>query len=92
MWSDGPGRARPGDRQRDRFEGEICAFGSTSGYRVVVGRWPVSPFGPLADVMVEEPGGRRALAPTGESAAYIAPPHVRRRASRPSRRCAGPTG
>ena len=66
----GPDRVR---RRRDRFEGEICAFGSASGYRVVVGRWPVSPFGPLADVMVEEPGGRRVLlAPTGESAAYIA--------------------
>ena len=58
---------------RHRFEGEICAFGTASGYRVVIGRWPVSPFGPIADVMVEEPGGWRVLfAPTEESAAYIA--------------------
>ena len=48
-----------------RFDGEICGFGTASGVRVVVGRWPSSPFGAFADVMVEHPGGRRMLiAPT----------------------------
>ena len=56
-----------------RFVGEICGFGSASGRRVVIGRWPSSPFGSFADAMVEAADGRRTLiAPTEEVAAYIA--------------------
>lgn len=44
-----------------RFDGEICAFGTGSGVRVVIGRWPTSPFGSFADAMVEHPDGRRVL-------------------------------
>ncbi|MGH3936783.1 MAG: hypothetical protein ACRDS1_17675 [Pseudonocardiaceae bacterium] len=58
---------------RWRFDGEIAAFGTTSGYRVVVGRWPVSPFGPVSDVMLEAPDGIRLLiAPSDEVARFVA--------------------
>jgi hypothetical protein len=43
------------------FAGEICGVGSTLGVRVVIGRWPVSPFGPVADAMVEDAAGRRVF-------------------------------
>jgi hypothetical protein len=57
-----PGSRRP-DRQR--FVGAIAGVGSTSGVRVVVGRWDRSPWGPFADVMVETADGHRVLlAPT----------------------------
>jgi hypothetical protein len=55
----GPQLNRPTDVLR--FDGEICGFGTTSGVRVIVGRWPVSPFGSFADAMVEHPDGRRLL-------------------------------
>lgn len=56
-----------------RFVGEICGFGTTSGRRVVIGRWPVSPFGSIADAMVEDASGQRTLiAPTDEVGHYIA--------------------
>ena len=56
-----------------RFRGEIAGFGTTSGHRVVVGRWPSSPFGPFADVMHEAPGGvRTLLAPSGRVAEFVA--------------------
>jgi hypothetical protein len=45
----------------DVFAGEICGVGSMLGVRVVIGRWPVSPFGPVADAMVEDHTGRRVL-------------------------------
>ena len=49
----------------DRFVGEIAGAGTTSGTRLVVGHWPTSPFGPIADAMVEHADGRRVLiAPT----------------------------
>ncbi len=55
-----------------RFVGEICGFGTTSGRRIVIGRWPTSPFGPIADAMVEAGDGHRTLiAPTDEVADYI---------------------
>jgi len=55
-----------------RFEGEICGFGTASGHRVVVGRWPRSPFGPFADVMHEAPDGTRTLlAPTTQVAEFV---------------------
>ena len=44
-----------------------------AGYRIVVGRWPVSPFGPINDVMLEAPEGMRLLmAPSERVAGFIA--------------------
>jgi hypothetical protein len=48
-------------RVRERFTGRIAGVGSTSGVRVVVGRWDDSPWGAFADVMVEDAGGHRVL-------------------------------
>lgn len=48
-------------RLRERFEGQIAGVGSTSGVRLVVGRWARSPFGAFADVMVERADGHRLL-------------------------------
>lgn len=48
-------------RIRERFTGQIAGVGSTSGTRVVVGRWDSSPWGPFADVMVEDASGHRVL-------------------------------
>jgi len=57
---------------QDRFAGEICGFGTTSGTRVVIGRWPTSPFGSFADAMVEHADGHRVfVAPDGDVAAYV---------------------
>ncbi len=59
--------------RRDRFEGSIAGVGSTSGVRVVVGRWSQSPFGAFADVMLAMPDGERVwLAPTEEVGDYVA--------------------
>ncbi len=61
------------DALRWLFDGEIAAFGTTSGHRIVVGRWPVSPFGPISDVMIETPDGTRLLiAPSDEVARFVA--------------------
>jgi hypothetical protein len=58
---------------RLRFDGWIAGLGTVSGTRLVVGHWPVSPFGPVSDVMVEHADGRRVLlAPTGELGRFIA--------------------
>ena len=58
---------------RHRFVGAIAGVGSSSGVRVVVGRWRESPFGPFADAMVETASGHRVLvAPTREVADYVA--------------------
>lgn len=58
---------------RWRFDGEIAAFGTAAGHRVVVGRWPVSPFGPISDVMLEVTDGTRLLiAPNEEVAHFVA--------------------
>jgi hypothetical protein len=55
-----------------RFDGEICGFGTASGVRVVIGRWTSSPYGPFADAMVEHPDGARVLiAPTVELADFV---------------------
>ena len=51
---------KPG-RVRERFTGRIAGVGSTSGVRVVVGRWDQSPWGGFADVMVEDASGHRVL-------------------------------
>jgi hypothetical protein len=58
---------------RQRFEGAIAGVGSTSGVRVVVGRWERSPLGAFADAMVAEASGRRVLlAPSQEVADFVA--------------------
>lgn len=58
---------------RQRFEGSIAGIGSTSGVRVVVGRWDRSPMGSFADAMVAEADGRRVLlAPSQDVADFVA--------------------
>jgi hypothetical protein len=58
--------------RRDRFHGHIVGVGSTSGVRVVVGRWHTTPLGAFADVMVETATGHRVLlAPSQEVADYV---------------------
>ena len=57
----------------ERFRGQILGVGSTSGVRVVVGRWLESPFGSFADAMIERPDGHRVLlAPSAEAAEFVA--------------------
>lgn len=57
---------------RQRFDGEICGFGTASGVRVVIGRWVESPYGSFADAMVEHADGRRLLvAPQDEIAELV---------------------
>jgi hypothetical protein len=57
---------------RQRFSGAIAGVGSTSGLRVVVGRWDESPFGAFADVMLAEPDGTRVLlAPDERVAEFV---------------------
>ncbi|WP_216658915.1 hypothetical protein [Nocardioides sp. zg-1230] len=46
---------------RERFTGRIAGVGSSSGVRLVVGRWDGSPWGSFADVMVEDAAGHRVL-------------------------------
>ncbi|WP_370460037.1 hypothetical protein [Nostocoides sp. F2B08] len=64
-------------RRGDRFEGHIAGVGTTSGVRLVVGRWLRSPLpagegGAFADVMVERADGHRILlAPSDEVADYV---------------------
>jgi len=55
-----------------RFDGAIAGMGTASGTRIVVGMWPLSPFGPVTDVMLERPDGHRILlAPTDEFADFL---------------------
>ena len=62
---------------RSRFHGAIAGVGTTSGVRVVVGRWDASPYGAFADAMVETPSGHRVLlAPTEEIAGFVAATYV----------------
>lgn len=57
---------------RERFVGRIAGVGSASGVRVVVGRWDASPWGPFADVMVEDAEGHRVLlAPDARVRDYV---------------------
>lgn len=59
--------------RRSRFRGAIAGVGTTSGVRVVVGRWTDSPYGGFADAMVETAAGRRVLlAPSPEVAEFVA--------------------
>ena len=46
---------------RERFEGQIAGVGTTSGTRIVVGRWLRTPLGAFADAMVERADGHRVL-------------------------------
>ena len=56
-----------------RFRGAIAGVGTTTGVRVVVGRWDESPYGAFADVMVETAVGHRVLlAPSQEVADFVA--------------------
>ena len=58
---------------RERFTGRIAGLGSTSGVRVVVGRWDDGPWGPFADLMVEDAAGHRVLvAPDERTRAFVA--------------------
>jgi len=55
------------------FDGAIAGMGTESGTRLVVGMWPLSPYGSVTDVMIERGDGHRILlAPTQELADYIA--------------------
>ena len=57
---------------RSRFRGEIAGIGSSSGTRVVVGRWASSPLGSFTDAMVETARGYRVLvAPSPEVAEFV---------------------
>jgi hypothetical protein len=59
--------------RRLRFDGWIAGFGTASGTRIVLGHWPVSPFGPVSDVMLESAAGHRLLiAATAELADFVA--------------------
>jgi hypothetical protein len=56
-----------------KFDGAIAGMGTTSGTRLVVGMWPLSPYGPVTDVMIERDDGHRILlAPSQELADFIA--------------------
>lgn len=58
--------------RRDRFRGHIVGVGSTSGVRVVLGRWHTTPLGAFSDVMVEtDTGHRLLLAPSQDVADYV---------------------
>ena len=62
---------------RQRFRGRIAGVGSSSGVRVVVGRWRESPFGAFGDAMVERADGHRVLiAPTADVAALVSSTYV----------------
>jgi hypothetical protein len=55
------------------FDGSIMGASFASGDRLVVGRWPVSPFGGFADLMWARPDGRRILlAPTERVRDFVA--------------------
>jgi len=59
-------------RGRHRFEGFIAGVGSSTGVRIVVGRWLASPLGAFADVMLAEPDGTRVLlAPNADVAEFV---------------------
>ena len=57
---------------RHRFTGAIAGVGSTSGVRLVVGRWTDSPLGAFTDVMVADRDGVRILlAPDEDVADFV---------------------
>ena len=59
-------------RHRECFTGWIAGLGTDGGHRFVVGHWPRSPYGPVADVMALDPAGHRTLfSPTSQLAAFL---------------------
>ncbi len=59
-------------RHREDFSGWIAGLGTDRGHRLVVGHWPSSSYGPVTDVMAEDPAGHRTLyAPTPQLAALL---------------------
>jgi len=54
--------------QRHVFRGAIAGAGSTSGTRVVVGHWRLTPLGEFSDAMVETADGHRVLLAPHEAA------------------------
>jgi len=59
-------------QKRLRFDGWIAAIGTTSGTRIVVGRWRRTPFGAFTNVIIEAPTGhRRLIAPRQDVAAFL---------------------
>ncbi|MEU9055488.1 hypothetical protein AB0D37_34645 [Streptomyces sp. NPDC048384] len=62
---------------RLRFDGWIAGLGTSSGTRIVLGRWQRSPFGRFSDVMLERADGERLLlAPTPETAGFISRTYI----------------
>lgn len=60
-------------RIRERFTGRIAGVGTTSGVRLVVGRWDDGPWGRFTDVMVEDASGHRVLvAPDEQTREFVA--------------------
>ena len=57
--------------ERATFDGWIAGLGTAGGTRIVIGRWPDSPLGDLTDVMLESPGGHRALYAPSQAAADL---------------------
>lgn len=58
---------------RLRFRGHIAGVGTSSGVRIVVGRWRESPLGTFGDAMVERSDGHRVLlAPSASVAEFVA--------------------
>ena len=57
--------------RRDRFTGAIAGLGSSSGVRIVVGRWEQSPLGAFADVMLAQADGTRILLAPDEGVAEL---------------------
>ncbi len=61
-----------GWRDREEFTGWIAGVGTDSGHRIVIGHWPMSPYGVVTDAMVEDPAGHRTLyAPTPQLAEFL---------------------
>lgn len=55
-----------------RFDGEIAGLGTTAGTRIVLGMWRESPFGTIADAMIERADGHRVLlAPSTEVGDFV---------------------
>ncbi len=52
---------RPGSGRTAVVAGTISSAAFAGGHRFVVGHWPTSPLGPLADVMWTDPDDRRTL-------------------------------
>lgn len=57
--------------ERLRFRGSIAGVGTTSGVRIVVGRWDASPYGAFTDAMVETRAGHRLLIAPSERVADL---------------------